>query len=45
MYIIRASEKFSLKEVRMLSEKVMNIKYLPEKSFDNEEKLDIIKVK
>lgn len=29
----------------MLSEKVMNIKCLPEKSFDNEEKLDIIKVK
>ena len=29
----------------MLSEKVMNIKYLLEKCFDNEEKLDIIKVK
>ena len=36
---------FSLKDVRKLSEKVMDIVYLPEKSFDNEEKLDIIKVK
>ena len=36
---------FSLKDVRKLSEKVMDIKYLPEKSFDNEEKSDTIKVK
>jgi hypothetical protein len=36
---------FSLKDVRKLREKVMDIVYLPEKSFDNEEKLDIIKVK
>ena len=36
---------FSLKHVRKLIEKEMDIVYLPEKSFDNEEKLDIIKVK
>ena len=36
---------FSLKDVRKLREKVMDIVYLPEKSFDNEEKLDIIKAK
>ena len=36
---------FPLKYVRNLSEGVMDIICLPEKSFDNEEKLDIIKVK
>ena len=36
---------FSFKAVRDLSEKVMEIKYLPEKFFDNKEKSDIIKVK
>ena len=36
---------FLLKHVRKLIEKVMDIVYLPEKSFDKEEKLDIIKVK
>lgn len=36
---------FSLKDVRKLREKEMEIKYLPKKSFDNEEELDIIKLK
>ena len=36
---------FSLKAVRKLSEKVMNIIYLLEKFFDKRRKLDIIKVK
>ena len=43
--IIKILFTFSLKHVRKLIEKVMDIVYLPEKNFDNEEKLVIIKVK